>query len=53
MARQRSGPDPKEAALAETRCLNPHPEQVTDSTTSKIRRRRVLGGLINEYERAA
>ena len=30
MARQRSGPDPKEAALAETRCLNPHPEQVTD-----------------------
>src|ERR1700756_3762220 len=30
MASQRSGPDPKEAALAETRCLNPHPEQVTD-----------------------
>jgi transposase len=27
MARRR---DPKEAALAESRCLNPHPEQVTD-----------------------
>jgi len=27
MARRR---DPKEAALAEARCLNPHPEQVTD-----------------------
>ena len=23
-------PDPKQAALAETRCLNPHPEQVRD-----------------------
>ena len=23
--------DPKEAALAEARCLNPHPEQVTDA----------------------
>src|SRR6059058_1247216 len=32
MARQRdSGPDPKEAALAGARCLNPHPEQVTDA----------------------
>jgi transposase len=31
MARQqRSGGDPKEAALAAARCLNPHPEQVTD-----------------------
>src|ERR1700749_2593919 len=30
MASQRSGPDPKEAALAGARCLNPHPEQVTD-----------------------
>src|SRR5215831_14793910 len=30
MARQRSGPDPKEAALAAARCLNPRPEQVTD-----------------------
>ena len=28
--RRRTGPDPKEAALAEARCLNPHPEQVTD-----------------------
>jgi transposase len=30
MARRQDGPDPKEAALAEARCLNPHPEQVTD-----------------------
>ena len=30
MVRRRTGPDPKEAALAEARCLNPHPEQVTD-----------------------
>ena len=30
MASRQGGPDPKEAALAETRCLNPHPEQVTD-----------------------
>jgi transposase len=30
MARRQSGPDPKEAALAEARCLNPHPDQVTD-----------------------
>ena len=30
MARRRTGPDPKEAVLAEARCLNPHPEQVTD-----------------------
>ena len=30
MARRRTIPDPKEAALAEARCLNPHPEQVTD-----------------------
>ena len=30
MARRRTEPDPKEAALAEARCLNPHPEQVTD-----------------------
>jgi transposase len=27
---QGSGTDPKEAALAATRCLNPHPEQVSD-----------------------
>jgi hypothetical protein len=26
---------------------------VTDLTTAKIRRRKVLGGLIHEYERAA
>ena len=30
MARLDTGPDPKGAALAETRCLNPHPEQVRD-----------------------
>src|SRR5256886_11796832 len=30
MARRDTRPDPKEAALAEARCLNPHPEQVTD-----------------------
>jgi len=30
MARRDTGPDPKEAALAETRCLNPHPDQVRD-----------------------
>ena len=30
MARRRTGPDPKEAALAGARCLNPHPGQVTD-----------------------
>ena len=30
MARRESGPDPKQAALAEARCLNPHPEQVRD-----------------------
>ena len=30
MARRQDGPDPKEAALAGARCLNPHPEQVTD-----------------------
>jgi len=31
MARQRDrGTDPKQAALAKARCLNPHPEQVTD-----------------------
>ena len=31
MVRRHGGPDPKEAALAEARCLNPHPEQVTDA----------------------
>jgi hypothetical protein len=32
MARQHGGEgDPKEAALAAARCLNPHPEQVTDA----------------------
>ena len=30
MARRRTGPDPKETALAQARCLNPHPGQVTD-----------------------
>jgi transposase len=30
MARRRTRADPKEAALAGARCLNPHPEQVTD-----------------------
>ena len=30
MARRQGRPDPKEAALAAARCLNPHPEQVTD-----------------------
>jgi transposase len=30
MAGQQGRQDPKEAALAETRCLNPRPEQVTD-----------------------
>jgi hypothetical protein len=30
MASQQRRQDPKEAALAATRCLNPHPEQVTD-----------------------
>ena len=31
MARRQGRRDPKEAALAEARCLNPHPEQVTDA----------------------
>ena len=31
MAGQQGSQDPKEAALAEARCLNPHPEQVTDA----------------------
>src|SRR5258708_826413 len=31
MARRQGGPDPKEAALAGARCLNPHAEQVTDA----------------------
>src|ERR1700758_4665876 len=30
MARQGSPADPKVTALRESRCLNPHPEQVTD-----------------------
>jgi transposase len=30
MARRDTGPDPKEAALAAARCLNPHPDQVRD-----------------------
>src|SRR5437879_8631505 len=30
MAGQQGRQDPKEAALAEARCLDPHPEQVTD-----------------------
>ena len=32
MARRGSPADPKVAALRESRCLNPHPEQVTDET---------------------
>jgi transposase len=32
MATRDPRPDPKHAALAETRCLNPHPEQVRDET---------------------
>ncbi len=45
------------------RAQNPHPRPpvaaeilpavIADLTTPEIRRRRVLGGLINEYERAA
>jgi transposase len=31
MARQEGRTDPKEAALAAARCLNPHPEQVRDA----------------------
>jgi transposase len=31
MAGQQGRPDPKESALAGARCLNPHPEQVTDA----------------------
>src|SRR6266566_9268889 len=31
MARREGRSDPKEAALAQARCLNPHPEQVTDA----------------------
>ena len=34
MARRDTRPDPKEAALAAARCLNPHPEQVTDPEDS-------------------
>jgi len=30
MAKRDAGPDPKDAALAAARCLNPHPEQVRD-----------------------
>jgi transposase len=31
MARRGSGEDPKVASLREARCLNPHPEEVTDA----------------------
>src|SRR3954453_8924702 len=31
MARQEPAEDPKAAALREARCLNPHPEKVTDT----------------------
>ena len=31
MARREPGEDPKAAALREARCLNPHPEQVSDA----------------------
>ncbi len=34
-------------------CADITPAPVTDLTTAKIRRRKVLGGLIQEYERAA
>ncbi len=34
MTGQHGRPDPKETALAEARCLNPHPEQVTDAEFS-------------------
>jgi transposase len=30
MTRRRTRPDPKEAALTEARCLNPHPDRVTE-----------------------
>lgn len=30
MARRGSAEDPKVSALRESRCLNPHPERVTD-----------------------
>ena len=31
MARRQGRQDPKEAALAEARCINPHPEPVADA----------------------
>ena len=34
MASRHGGQDPKEAALAQARCLNPHPEQVTDANVA-------------------
>ena len=34
MARRGSPADPKVAALRESRCLNPHPEQVTDAAAA-------------------
>jgi hypothetical protein len=38
---------------AATRLRREPPAEVTDLTAARIRRRPVLGGLINEYERAA
>jgi hypothetical protein len=37
MARREPGEDPKAAALREARCLNPHPEQVSDAAFLAVR----------------
>jgi hypothetical protein len=39
MAPRGSPEDPKVTALRESRCLNPHPEQVTDETFGAVLRR--------------
>ncbi len=39
--------------LRPPRAAEVSPAAITDLTTGKIRRREVLGGLINEYKRAA
>ncbi len=42
------------AAASSARCHPPRPDHpVADLSRKRIRRRPVLGGLINEYERAA